>query len=119
FCIVRSVGQHGQVDSIAELSRDCLDQRVRYEVMATVRVLGASLLNTAGVDERRRLARRERGLHFHPSHLLELHQVSLRTRRSARRSRSKYQGGCATSHQPQQGMRNRTNKHVILLSTKA
>src|SRR4029077_4948401 len=57
FCIVRSVGQHGQVDTIADFSRDCLDHRMRYEVMAAVRVLGASLLDTAGVDECRRLAR--------------------------------------------------------------
>src|SRR5260221_9646034 len=62
FCIVRSVGQHGQEDSIAEFSRDRLDRRMRHEVMAAVRVLGASFLDTAGVDERRRLARRERRL---------------------------------------------------------
>src|SRR5205807_1807860 len=80
--------------------------------------LGASFLDTAGVDERRRLARRERGLHFHPGHLLELHQIGLRARRSARRSRSQYQGGRAASDQHQQGMRNRTSAHVILLSAK-
>src|SRR5438309_11788006 len=86
--------------------------------MAAVRVLGASLLDTAGVDERRRLARRERGLHFHPGHLLELPQVGLRARRSARRSRSKYQGSRAASDQHQQEMRNRINNHVILLPQK-
>src|SRR5438876_3032265 len=86
--------------------------------MAAVRVLVASLIGTAGVDERCRLARRERGLHFHPGHLLELHQIGLRARRSARRSRSKYQGGRAASEQHQQEMRNRIDNHVILLSTK-
>src|SRR5207302_2967833 len=55
---------------------------------------------------------------FHPGHLLELHQIGLRARRSARRSRSKYQGGRAASEQHQQEMRNRINNHVILLSTK-
>jgi hypothetical protein len=40
-------------------------------------------------------------------------------RGAARRSRSQYQGGRAASNQHQQGMRNRTNAHVILLSTKA
>ena len=99
-------------------SRDRLDLRTRNEVMVAVRELGASLLGTAGVDERCRLARRERGLHFHPGHLLELHQIGLRARRSARRSRSKYQGGRAASEQHQQEMRNRINNHVILLSTK-
>src|SRR5258707_12192550 len=113
FCIVRSVGQHGQEDSIAEFSRDRLDLRMRNEVMVAIRELGASFLGTAGVDERRRLARRERGLHFHPGHLLELHQIGLRALRSARRSRSQYQGGRAASYQHQQGMRNRTNAHVI------
>src|SRR5206468_5266676 len=41
-----------------------------------------------------------------------------RARRSARRSRSQYQGGRAACDQHQQGMRNRTNAHVILLSAK-
>src|SRR5579862_8145215 len=118
FCIVRSVGQHGQEDGIAEFSRNRLDRRMRHEVMAAVRVLGASFLDTAGVDQRRRLARRERGLHFHPGHLLELHQIGLRARRSARRSRNQYQGGGAASDQQQQGMQNRTNAHGILLSAK-
>src|SRR5205823_4555484 len=89
-----------------------------YQVMAAVRVLGASLLDSAAVDERRRFARRERGLHFHPGHLLELHQIGLRARRSARRSRSKYQGGRAASDQHQQEMRNRINNHVFLLAPK-
>src|SRR5215469_15556286 len=112
FCIVRSVGQHGQEDSIAEFSRDRLDGRMRYEVMATVRVLGATFLDTAGVDERSRLARRDLALHFHPGHLLKLHEIGLRTRGSAGRSRSQYQGGGATSDQRQQGIRSRTNAHV-------
>src|ERR1041384_5020556 len=90
---------------------------MRDEVMAAVRVLGASLLDTACADERCRLARRERGLHFHPGHLLELHQIGLRARRSGRGSRSNYQGGRAASEQHQQEMRNRINNHVILLST--
>jgi hypothetical protein len=38
---------------------------MRYDVMAAVRILGASFLDTAGVDERRRLPRRNRALYFH------------------------------------------------------
>src|SRR5437763_15791501 len=86
--------------------------------MVAVRELGASLLGTAGVDECRRLARRERGLHFHPGHLLYILQIGLRARRSASISRNQYQGDRSASDQQQQGMRNRTNAHVILLSTK-
>src|SRR5437588_6052974 len=114
FCIVRSVRQHGQEDGIAEFSRDRLNRSMRYEVVAAVRVLGTSFLDTAGVDERRHLARRDLALHFHPGHLLELHQIGLRARRRARRSRSEYQRGHAASDQHQQGMPNRMNAHVIL-----
>src|SRR5215469_11481175 len=85
---------------------------MRYEVMATVRVLGATFLDAAGVDERSRLARRDLALHFHPGHLLKLHEIGLRTRGSARRPRSQYQGGGAASDQRQQGIRNRTKAHV-------
>src|SRR5215469_4508866 len=116
FCVVRSVGQHGQEDGIAEFPRDRFDGRVRYEVMTTVRVLGATFLDTAGVDERGRLARRYLALHFHPGHLLKLHEIGLRTRGSARRSRNQYQGGCAASDQHPQRMRSRTTAHVNLLS---
>src|SRR5205085_5580059 len=115
FCIVRSVGQHGQEDSIAEFSGDRFDRRMRYEVVATVRVLGATFLDTAGVDERGRLARSYLAPHLHPGHLLKLHEIGLRTRGSARRSRSQYQGGGAASDQRQQGIRNRTNAHVTPL----
>src|SRR5207248_3912129 len=101
FCIVRSVGQHGQEDCIAEFSRDRFDRRMRYEVVAAVRVLGASFLDAAGVDERRRLARRDLALHFHPGHLLELHQIGLRALCSAQRYRGQYQGGHTTSDQTQ------------------
>src|SRR5215469_8388403 len=81
FCIVRRVGQHGQEDRIAEFSSDRLSRRMRYDVMAAVRVLGASFLDTAGIDERRRLPRRNGALYFHPSHLLEFHLISLGARR--------------------------------------
>src|SRR5215468_11500896 len=99
FCIVRSVGQHGKEDGIAEFSRDRFDRRMRYEVMATVRGLGTTFLDTAGVNERSRLARRDLALHLHPGHLLKLHQVGPRTRGRARRSRSQKPGGGAASDQ--------------------
>src|SRR6185312_2223012 len=85
---------------------------MRYEVMATVRVLRATFLDTAGVDERGCLARRDLALHFHPGHLLKLHQLGLRTRRSASRCCSQYQGGGAAGDPHQEGIRNRTNAHV-------
>jgi hypothetical protein len=84
---------------------------MRYEVMATVRVLGASFLYTAGVDERRRLARRDLAFHFHPSHFLELHQVGLRALCSAQRYRGQYQGGHTTSDQSQLPY---THSHISL-----
>jgi hypothetical protein len=93
---------------------------MRYDVMAAVRILGASFLDTAGVDERRRLPRRDRALYFHPGHLLEFQLIGLRARRSlcgfrsVRRSGGQYQGGRAASDRQQQEPRNRANPHVIL-----
>ena len=93
--VVRRVGQHRHRDRVAEPERDRLDDLAAHQRVAAVDVLRSALLGAAGVDERCRLAGRDRRLHLGPRHHLEFDEVFFRRRfgrlRERRRGRQQEQ----------------------------
>ena len=70
--VVRGVREHREPEGVAETVGDGLDDFGAHQRVAAIDVLWSALLGASRVDERGRLAGRERGLHLGPRHHREL-----------------------------------------------